>query len=157
VLFPPVFFEVESGGVVYEEMHVDGGTVGQMFFYGAAIEWRKVLNEASGGNNADDKSTLFLIIDGEVDPKLQHVRRRLLPITNRTIDTLIKVSAWSSLYRMYLHSQADGYGFQFVGLPDDYEPESGQPYDPADMKRMFDIGFDMGQAGKGWRMTPPGF
>ena len=39
----------------------------------------------------------------------------------RTIETLVKVSAWSALYRMYLHAQLDRYGFQFVGLPDDYE------------------------------------
>ncbi len=157
VLFPPIFFEVEFDGAVYEEMHVDGGTVGQMFFYGASIGWRKVLNEASGVDDPNDQSTLFLIIDGEVDPESQHVRRRLMPITTRTISTLVKVSAWSALYRMYLHSQADGYGFQFVGLPDDYEPGSNQPYDPTEMKRMFDIGYDMGRSGKGWRTTPPGF
>jgi hypothetical protein len=157
VLFPPVYFEVESDGAVYDEMHVDGGTVGQMFFYGAVVGWRKVLSEASGVDDPDDQSTLFLIIDGEVAPELQHVRRRLISITNRTISTLVKVSAWAALYRMYLHSRADGYGFQFVGLPDDYKPESHHPYDPTEMKRMFNIGYDMGRSGKGWRTTPPGF
>ena len=157
VLFPPVLIDVESDGAVYEEMHVDGGTVGQMFFYGAAIGWRKVLSEASGVDDPEDQSTLFLIIDGEVDPEYQHVRRRLTPITNRTIGTLIKVSAWSALYRMYLHARADGYEFRFVGLPDDYESESTHPYDPADMKRMFNIGYEMGRSGKDWRSTPPGF
>ena len=34
VLFPPEMFDVEANGELYEEMHVDGGTVGQMFFYG---------------------------------------------------------------------------------------------------------------------------
>ncbi len=157
VLFPPVFFEVESDGVIYEEMHVDGGTVGQMFYHGGTINWRKVLSEASGVDDPVDRSTLFLIIDGEVGAEFQHVPRRLMPIIGRTISTLVKVSAWSSLYRMYLHSQADGYGFQFVSLPDDYEPESNQPYDPAEMRRMFDIGFDMGLHNKGWRATLPGF
>lgn len=79
VLFPPVFFEVEIDGAVYEEMHVDGGAMGQMFFYGAAIGWRKVLSEASGVDDPDDRSTLFLIIDGDVDPEFQPVRRRLMP------------------------------------------------------------------------------
>ena len=79
-----------------------------------------------------------------------------MPIIDRTINTLIKVSAWSALYRMYLHSQTGGYGFQFVGLPDDYEPESSQPYDPDEMQKMFDIGYEMGRLGTGWRSTPPG-
>ncbi len=157
VLFPPVYFDVEVDDAIYEEMHVDGATVGKMFFYGSSLEWRKVLSEVSGIDDPDDHSTLFLIINGEVDPESQHVPRRLMPIIDRTIDTLIKVSAWSALYRMYLHSQKGGYGFQFVGLPDDYEPESSQPYDPDEMQKMFDIGYEMGRSGTGWRSTPPGF
>jgi hypothetical protein len=157
VLFPPVYVEVEAGDSRYEEMHVDGGTVGQMFFYGASVGWRKVLSEASGIESPDDQSTLFIIVDGEVDPEPQQVRRHLIPITNRTIDTLLKVSAWSALYRMYLHALVDDYAFRFVTLPGEYEPESDQPYDPTEMKRMFDIGHEMGRTGKGWRTVPPGF
>ena len=157
VLFPPVYVEVEAGDSRYEEMHVDGGTVGQMFFYGASVGWRKVLSEASGNESPDDQSTLFIIVDGEVDPEPQHVRRHLIPITNRTIDTLLKVSAWSALYRMYLHALVDGYGFRFVTLPSEYKPESDQPYDQTEMKRMFNIGNEMGRAGRGWRTAPPGF
>jgi hypothetical protein len=156
VLFPPVMFDVKANGELYEEMHVDGGTVGQMFFYGAAIGWRRVLSEASGVEEPIDDSTLFLIIDGEVDPEYQYVRRRLTPITSRTIQTLIKVSAWSALYRMHLHAEQDGYDFQYVGLPDDYEPEIDEPYNPEEMRRMFDIGFEMGRAGDGWRTSLPG-
>jgi len=156
ILFPPVMFDVEANGELYEEMHVDGGTVGQMFFYGASIGWRRVLSEASGIEEPLDESTLFLIIDGEVDPEYQDVRRRLMPIVNRTLQTLIKVSAWSALYRMHLHAEQDGYGFQYVGLPDDYEPESTEPYNPEEMRRMFNIGFEMGRAGDGWRTSLPG-
>jgi len=156
VLFPPVMFDVEANGERYEEMHVDGGTVGQMFFYGSSIGWRSVLSEASGIEEPIDDSTLYLIIDGEVDPEYQDVRRRLMPITNRTIQTLIKVSAWSALYRMHMHAQQDGYAFQYVGLPDDYEPEINEPYNPEEMRRMFDIGFEMGRAGDGWRTSLPG-
>ncbi len=47
VLFPPTFIDVEAGGKVYDEMHVDGGTVGQMFFFGFAIDWRSVLQKIS--------------------------------------------------------------------------------------------------------------
>ncbi len=157
VLFPPVMIDVEANGNIYEEMHVDGGTVGQMFFFGASIGWRGVLSEASGIDKPYDESTLFLIVDGEVDPEYLDVRRRLMPITHRTIQTLVKVSAWSALYRMYLHAQEDGYSFQYVGLPDDYEPEVDAPYDPEEMRRMFDIGFEMGRAGDSWRTSLPGF
>ena len=77
--------------------------------------------------------------------------------TDRTVKTLIKVSAWSSLYRMYLHAHSGGYGFRYVGLPDGFKSASNGPYDPQEMRRMFDIGFEMGRAGRGWETVPPGF
>ena len=83
-------------------MHVDGGTVGQIFFYGSSLDWQAALRDASGIENPIDYSILYVIIDGEVDPEHEEVRRRLMPITDRTIKTLIKVSTWSVLYRMSL-------------------------------------------------------
>ena len=157
VLFPPAFVEVEVDGKTYEEMHVDGGTVGQMFFYGSSMDWQAVLRDASGIENPIDRSILYAIIDGEVDPEHEPVRRRLMPITDRTIKTLIKVSAWSALYRMYLHAEVGGYGFNFVNLPDDYAAKNKQPYDPEEMNRMFEIGYEMGLKGEGWQEIPPGF
>jgi len=157
VFFPPVMIDVEVGGDVFDEMHVDGGTVGQMFFYGATLDWKKVISEAHPGDESVDHSMLYVIVDGEVDPESAAVRRRLMPITDRTISTLIKVSAWSSLYRMYLHAEQGGYGFQYVGLPDSYEPQNPEPYNPEEMARMYDIGYEMGLGGESWRSTPPGF
>ena len=48
VLFPPTLVEVEADGNTYQEMHVDGGTVGQMFFHGSSLDWRAALKDASG-------------------------------------------------------------------------------------------------------------
>lgn len=42
--FPPVLIEVEADGTRHDEMHVDGGATGQLFFGARAIEWNKVLN-----------------------------------------------------------------------------------------------------------------
>lgn len=157
IFFPAVFFDVEAGGETYEEMHVDGGTVGQMFFYGATLDWQNVLREASGKDEPVDDSVLYTIIDGEVDPTSKPVRRRLVPITERTIRTMVKVSAWSALYRMYLHAEQGGYNFKFVGLPDEYEPVHTDPYNQEEMTRMFQIGLKMGREGISWRTIPPGF
>jgi hypothetical protein len=37
VVFPPVYFDVEVCGVRYDEMHVDGGVVTEVFFHGMVI------------------------------------------------------------------------------------------------------------------------
>ena len=157
VFFPPVMVDVEVDGERYDEMHVDGGTVGQMFFYGAALDWRQLRREITGSNELNDNSVLYAIVDGEVDPDAMAVERQLGPIADRTVSTLIKVSAWSSLYRMYLHAQQGGYDFKYVNLPDSYEPEIREPYNPEEMTRMFNIGRNLGLEKAGWRSVPPGF
>ena len=157
VLFPPTFIEVEAEGKVYDEMHVDGGTVGQMFFFGSAIDWPAALQEISGTSEVIDNSVLYIIVDGDIDPHYDVVERRLAPIASRTIKTLIKVSAWSALYRMYLHAQVGGYSFRYVSLPKDYVAYTTDSYDPEEMRRMFRLGHKMGLAGDAWLSTPPGF
>lgn len=157
VFFPPVMVDVEANGEIFDEMHVDGGTVGQVFFYGSALDWNEIRREITGSSETEDQSVLYVIVDGEVDPDAQAVERHLGSITNRTVSTLVKVSAWSSLYRMYLHAQQGGYGFQYVNLPGSYEPEIREPYNPEEMTRMFNIGHSMGLKGEGWRAVPPGF
>lgn len=153
---PAVFIDVNADGKRYSEMHVDGGTLGQMFFYGSSMDWQAALRDANGGTQPDDQSVLYIIVDGQIAPDYETVRRRLLPITNRTIQTLVKVSAWSALYRMYLHAQIGGYGLKYTALPEDYQPESDEPYDPTEMRRMFELGQTMGNNGDSWRSTPPG-
>ena len=39
-VFPPAMVEVEAGGRPYQEMHVDGGTVAQVFVYPAGLNLR---------------------------------------------------------------------------------------------------------------------
>jgi hypothetical protein len=154
VLFPPTFIEVEAEGEVYDEMHVDGGTMGQMVYYGSTIDWKAVLREVSGEREPVDNSVLYIIIDGEIDHHHDVVPRRLAPIAYRTIATMLKASALSSLYKMFLHAEVNGYDFKYVSLPKTYEPLDDTPYDPEEMRRMFRIGHKMGMEGDSWLSTP---
>lgn len=157
ILFPPSFIEVEAEGKTYDEMHVDGGTMGQMVFFGSTIDWKSVLRDASGELEPVDNSVLYIIIDGEIDHHYDVVPRRLAPIANRTIKTMIKVSTLSSLYKMFLHAEINGYDFRYVSLPEAYKPLEDMPYDPEEMRRMFRIGHKMGSEGDSWLSKPPEF
>ena len=97
---------------------------------------------------------LYIIIDGEIDHHYDVVPRCLAPIANRTIKTMIKASALSSLYKMFLHAGVNGYDFKYVSLPKAYESFGDTPYDPEEMRRMFRIGHKMGLKGDSWLSTP---
>jgi len=138
-------------------MHVDGGTLGQMFFFGFTIDWRAALQEISGDLKSADNSVLYTIIAGDINSKYAAVERRLVPIANRVTKTMIKVSAWSALYRMYMHAQVGGYNFKYVSMPQAYKQFTDVPYNPEEMRRMFRIGAKMGLEGDAWLLSPPGF
>jgi hypothetical protein len=40
--FPPKYIQVETGGQLYDEIHVDGGAMAQVFLYPMGIDWRVV-------------------------------------------------------------------------------------------------------------------
>ncbi len=40
-VFPPVYIEVEVDGQIYDEMHVDGGVITQVFFYESMLDIKK--------------------------------------------------------------------------------------------------------------------
>ena len=55
-MMPPVMFEVEVNGKRYDEMHVDGGAVNQLFFLGAMIDLLtvgRVLGRPAGSHHVD--------------------------------------------------------------------------------------------------------
>jgi hypothetical protein len=155
ILFPPTFIEVEYEDETYEEMHVDGGTMGQMVFLGSTIHWKAALQEVSGEAEPVDNSVVYIIVNGDIDQRYDATPRRLAPIAIRTIETMIKASALSSLYKLYWHAKINGYDFKYVSLPANYEPLDDTPYDPEEMRRMFRIGHEMGEQGDSWSSTPP--
>jgi len=73
VTFPPVFIDVEADGKVYREMHVDGGTLAQVFYiYGMAHHLRKAAHKL-GFDEKKVKAELYVIRNGRVASRWQDV------------------------------------------------------------------------------------
>ncbi len=47
-------------------------------------------------------------------------------------------------------------GFNYVGLPDSYEEQSYEIFDPVEMNRLFEIGHGLGLSESAWQREPPG-
>ena len=43
-----------------------------MFFYGATLDWKSVIRDASGEDEPLGRSILYVIVDGEVDLEAKH-------------------------------------------------------------------------------------
>jgi predicted acylesterase/phospholipase RssA len=153
-VFPPVFIEVEVDGQRYDEMHADGGTILQMFFHAGTVDIIAAAG-ATGRAARDHRGTLYLIRNGKLGPEPDEINRRLPEIADRALSTLIKYAAFHDLARIYVTTNAAGVGFRYIAIPDDFELKAEEPFDPQEMKRLFELGYGMGLTGTGWRDTSP--
>jgi len=157
VAFPPVLIEVEIDGKPFDEMHADGGTLTQVFFYAGTLDIEAARSEVYGDDFQPTGGGLYIIRNGQLEPEPVQVDRNLAAISSRAIDTMIKTSAVGDLYRMYAFTSRDGIGFNYTDIPDDYEPRSTELFDQAEMNRLFQVGYQLAMSGNPWRSTPPGF
>src|SRR5512144_672509 len=84
--FPPVMIDVEAGGKQYQEMHVDGGTMAQVFLYPPTIGHK--IKELEKGMAEVRERKLYIIRNSRLDPEWAHVDRQTLTIVGRAISTL---------------------------------------------------------------------
>lgn len=157
VMFPPVYFDVEVEGRRYHEMHCDGGAEAQVFLRGFMLDVEDAL-EGAGLNTGEVKGRLFVIRNGRADdrPGYSPVGPSTLSIAEATIEKLFKVSAASSLYRMYVLAGRYGVGFHLRCIPDDYPLEfSALDFDRRRMRALFEHGQALGRGSTDWDAAPP--
>jgi predicted patatin/cPLA2 family phospholipase len=151
--FPPVYFQVEVGGQVYDELHVDGGVGRQAFAYGPVLhldEIRKQLDEQGRQRPAE----LYIIRNGDLTSHYDPVKPKALPIVMNSLRALTHHQAEGDFYRMFAYASRDKCQFNLTGIPGDYERKSAKDFDPGEMKRLFELGERMGAAGGTWIHAP---
>jgi hypothetical protein len=151
-LFPPVKITVVADGQTFDEMHVDGGTSNQAFMFPSNFSVREADKKL---NRKGVNRTLYVLRNGKVTPEFSKVKPRMASIVSKSISSLIKTQGIGDLYRMYSNAQRDGIAFRAVWVPESFTMKEPQPFDPAFMKALFDLGYDMGRNGIPWSDQPP--
>jgi len=153
VAFPPVVIPVEADGRTFDEMHVDGGTGSQVFVYPAAVDWKEI----TGKLKVRGTPGVYVIRNSFLDPDYRGVKRGILPIGIRTIDSLIRTQGIGDLYQIYTLCARDGNEFNLAYIPSSFDEEPKESFDPDYMRKLFDLGYKMAVEGYPWEKTPPGF
>ncbi len=147
--FPPVLIDVYAGGQHYQEMHVDGGAMAQVFMYPPSVNAR-----ASG---VERQRTVYIIRNARLDPDWASTKRRTLPIAARAVSGLMQSQGIGDLYRIYTTANRDGVDYNLAFIPASFTTPHTKDFDPAYMRPLFDLGFEMAAAGFPWRKEPPGY
>lgn len=152
-VFPPGFIEVSAGGAVYKEMHVDGGATREVFLVPTQFMAQKV----DGRLGINPIRRAYIIRNGRVAPEYKAVKAQTLSIAGRAVSSLIKSQGVGDLNELYLFAKRNGIDYNVAYIPGDFPDTSTQAFDPVYMTKLYDVGFNLAQAGYPWKKTPPQF
>lgn len=158
IVFPPVYLPVEAKGKKYDEMHVDGGTCTQVFFYGFMLDLPAAISQVAKEKNAKTRPPvrIYVVRNAQIKSDYVMVQPRLFPIAGRTVDDLLLNQGVGDLYRIYTIATRDGIDFKMTSIPSTFVHQSKEQFDRGDMTRLFNLAFEMAVKGYSWDDLPPG-
>ncbi|HPM42273.1 MAG TPA: hypothetical protein PLV52_00355 [Candidatus Omnitrophota bacterium] len=156
MMFPPVILNVRGGDACYDEMHVDGGTMTQLFTLYKVLEGQEGLAKEMGIDVSKMRGVAYIIRNGYVEPGYKPVKDNLASIAGQMFDTMINTQGVGDTYREYVFMQKRGNDYNLAFIPGDFRPEKKQEFDPVQMRKLFDRGYQDAIKGYKWHKAPPG-
>jgi hypothetical protein len=151
--FPPTMINEVVDGVHYQEMHVDGGTIAQVFLYPPSLN----VAELSAQLGIERTRTLYIIRNARMDSDWISMQRKTLPIAGRAILSLMQTQGIGDLYRIYGTATRDGIDYNLAYIPSTFKVPHNKDFDPAFMRPLFATGEEMAAKGYPWKKVPPGY
>lgn len=149
VAFPPVSFKVEADGVVYDEIHADGGVIAQVFGFGLLYR----LMEVDGGSSGE----MYVLRNTYMTPDWVAVEPSIVSLAGRSIGTLTKTQGLGDVFRAWAVAEYTGIDFNLCDIPESVHPaQSDQQFDPVYMTKLYEAGYEAGKSGQIWKKKPPG-
>ena len=156
IAFPPVYLNVEANDKKYDEMHVDGGVVKQVFFLYDVVQGIEKAAKEKGVDISKMQYKIYIIRNGYTDAVWEEVPDKLISIADRTVDTMIKAQSVGDIYQLYTFTKLGRGDFNLAYIPATHVSKAKEFYDPVEMQALFDLGFREASQGYPWRKSPPG-
>jgi predicted acylesterase/phospholipase RssA len=155
VAFPPVYIEVEVDGRRFDEMHVDGGVISELFLWGAMVDIAVAKRELGTSRGNTSVPSIYIIRNSQIDPEPVQVDPTLFDIASRSMITVLKAVAMGDLIRIWTLAQRDGVDFNYTGIPPEHAETPAGEFSPQHMRRLFELGRAMALEPEPWRKEPP--
>ena len=69
---------------------------------------------------------------------------------------MIRSQGIGDLYREYMGTRQYGFDFNLALIPEDFDVEEKELFDPVYMGKLFERGYNMAKDGYPWMKAPPG-
>ncbi|MDX7950380.1 patatin-like phospholipase family protein [Lichenihabitans sp. Uapishka_5] len=153
-LFPPRRIEVTASGQSFQELHVDGGTLRQIY-----VAPDETIYGESGKNGSTGIKDLYILVNNKVDPTFDVVPDATLQVGARSLATILKREGRNNVMSAYAYAKRNGIGYHVAYIdaaipdlpPSRAEEEFGKTY----MSYVYDMGKQRGREAQPWSATPP--
>jgi hypothetical protein len=156
IAFPPVYIHAEAGNKRYDEMHVDGGINKQVFFLYDVLQGVEKALKEKRIDVSGNRYGIYIIRNGYVDSVYKEIPDRISAIAERAIDTMTNAQSVGDLYQLYVFTREGRGDFNLAYIPATHISKAKEPFDPVEMKALFDLGFNEALKGYDWKKSPPG-
>ena len=153
IAFPPVFIDVEAGGRRFDEMHVDGAVVANLFYSGGVFNFMQARKGVERGRAQEE---IYIVHNGQLLPVPGTTNRSLRSIGTRAFSAAAKPATLGDLFRIWAFSLRQGAGYHWITIPNGVELAGDETFDPVAMRRLYDLGFAKSRDGPEWATAPPG-
>jgi predicted acylesterase/phospholipase RssA len=148
----PVMIDVEVDGKRFQEMHVDGGVISQVFLYPASFLAEL---EKATGRPFQREIHSYVIRNGRLRPNWRATERHTLAVGARAISALVQMQGINDVHRLYQIALHDGVDFNLAYIGPDFEQPHPEEFDTVYMNALYEYGYGLGSTGQAWHNAPP--
>jgi predicted acylesterase/phospholipase RssA len=149
VVITPMFIDVTANGREFQEMHVDGSVSAPVFTLPEAY----LLGNAKLSKTSH--TSIYILMNDKIDPGVDAVADNTVDIASRTSSTFFKTQARSIILGTYQFAHRNGIGFNLTYIDKDVPEAGGLGLDSANMRRLYDYGYQRARSGAFWEKVPP--
>jgi len=143
-LFPPKMIAVESQGRLFEEMHVDGGTISPLFI--APEPWMLAPRQGAAGRSVQ----VYALVNTTLDAGGVMTAMSLVPILMRSFELMLKASYRNALRAVAAFCEINGFALHTASVPPELGGVGMLRFEGPAMTEMFDRGARAAREGKLW-------
>jgi hypothetical protein len=149
VVVSPVLINVTAAGRHFQELHVDGSVVHQVFLYPYSAPL-----PAPAAGEAGSSCRAFIIMNTQFDSNWSPTPRRTLGIGERTMQTLTRVEASTDVDRIFAALQRQGIDFNLAYIDSDFQVAHPRDFDPSYTRALYVYGQQLGSRDDPWHDMP---
>lgn len=143
-VFPPKMIAVQSGGLTFEEMHVDGGAIAPLFVVPEPLILRRARD---WGASAVE---VYALVNTTLQPSLRATPMGMAPILVRSFELMLRSSYRGALRSVAAFCEINGFALRTASVPAEFGAASMLRFDQGLMSCLFARGAALAQAGQLW-------